>query len=262
MTHVSIENPMRQFAAKLLFLCCGAALIAAPACAQSAGADASAWALGGGIAVQQKAYRDIDRDVLALPLVSYESKWISASVPTLDLKAYSNETLSLRLRMRYANDGYDAKDSSFLRGMRDRKGAVWVGGAALWRPAFANLSAEVLFDGSGHSEGRRARLQADRRFSLGAVGLTPRLGAEWVDRKFVNYYYGVRVDEVRAGRSFYQGDASTNIEAGLRLDYSLAPRQTVFLDVRATRFGSAVKDSPLIEKSAQTGVSLGYLYRF
>lgn len=52
------------------------------------------------------------------------------------------------------------------------------------------------------------------------------------------------------------------MQVGLRTDYSLAGNQTVFLDVGATRFGSAVKDSPLVNKASQTSLALGYVYRF
>lgn len=233
-----------------------------PATAQTASADAAAWALGGGVSVVQKGYRDIDRDVLPMPLISYESKWISASVPVLDVKLYTADTLSLRLRTRYARDGYDTDDSPFLAGMEDRKGSVWIGGAMLWRPQFANFSVEVLCDVSGYSKGSRAKVQAERRFAFGAFGVSPRLGAEWVDSKYVDYYYGVMAAEVRSGRGFYQGDSTANIEAGVRLDYSFARRHIVFLDVRSTRFGSAIKGSPLVDQSGQSGLSLGYIYRF
>ncbi|MEM4986190.1 MipA/OmpV family protein [Collimonas sp. H4R21] len=237
-------------------------LVWGSASAQTASTDASTWTLGGGVSVIKKGYRDIDRDVLPLPLISYESKWISASVPTLDVKLNSNENLSMRLRARYAGDGYDTDDSPFLAGMDDRKGSIWIGGAVIWRPQFANLSAEVLHDVSGYSKGVRAKLQVNRRFAFGTFGVTPRLGVEWVDSKYVDYYYGVKTSEVRAGRGFYQGNSTANIEAGVRLDYSIARRHTVFFDVRSSRFGSAIKDSPLVDQSSETGVSLGYIYRF
>lgn len=224
--------------------------------------DASTWGVGLGAAVVQKAYRDMDREVTGLPLLSYESKWISASVPKLDLKLFSGESVSLRLRARYAGDGYEADDSAFLAGMDERKGSVWVGGAVTWTNDIANLSAELLGDASSHSKGSRAKLQADRRFAAGSFGITPRFAAEWVDRKYVDYYYGVKASEVRAGRNVYEGDATGNIEVGLRLDYSPSRNQTLFLDLGATRFGSAIKDSPLVDRSGQATTSVGYLYRF
>lgn len=236
--------------------------IIATSIATASAQPAGTWALGGGVAAVDKGYRDIDRDVLALPLISYESKWISATVPTLDVKLYTSETLSLRARVRYARDGYDADDSPYLAGMDDRKGGIWLGGAMVWKTPFAQVSAEVLHDASGESKSARAKVQAERRFGFGAFGVSPRVGVEWVDRKFVDYYYGVRTTEVRPGRAAYQGDTAANVEGGLRFDYQVAPRQTVFVDVRATRFGSSIKDSPLVDQSGQRGVSLGYLYRF
>lgn len=220
------------------------------------------WALGIGAVVLDKPYRDFDREVRPLPLISYESKWISATVPTFDLKAYSTDSLSLRVRARWSGDGYEAKDSPFLTGMDERKSSLWVGGALTWKTDFANLSGEVLADAMGNSKGTRAKLQIDRRFAAGKIGFTPRLAAEWVDDKYVNYYYGVQQSEVQGGRALYEGKATTNMQFGLRMDYSPSRHHSMFVDVGATRFGSAVKDSPLVDKSNGTSIALGYAYRF
>lgn len=224
--------------------------------------QSSQWGLGAGVAVVQKPYRDIDTDVLPLPLLSYENRWISAAVPRLDLKLNASEAFSLRLRAKYAGDGYDADDSPYLSGMEDRKGGVWAGGAMIWKTGIVDLSAEVLGDVSGESKGTRAKLLAERRFASGAFGITPRVGVEWVDSKFVDYYYGVKTSEVRADRAFYEGESTANVEVGVRMDYTLARRHTLFLDASATRFGSGIKDSPLVDSSSQTALSLGYIYRF
>ena len=204
------------------------------------------WALGIGAVVVDKPYRDFDREVLPLPLVSYESKWISATVPTFDVKLYSTEALSFRLRARWSGDGYEAKDSPVLSGMDERKSSLWAGGAVTWKSDFANLSGEVLADAMGNSKGMRAKLQIDRRLAAGKFGFTPRLAAEWVDDKYVDYYYGVRRSEARVGRAFHEGKATANL----------------FVDVGATRFGDSVKDSPLVGKATGTTLALGYAYRF
>ncbi|KAA8995872.1 MULTISPECIES: MipA/OmpV family protein [Pectobacteriaceae] len=257
LTSCSVSAALAMFTVSLSW-----APMAAAQTAKPDGDGSSTWALGAGVAVVQKPYRDIDTDVVPLPLFSYENRWISASVPKLDLKLLSNESVTLSLRARYAGDGYDADDSPFLAGMDDRKGSIWAGGAMMWKTGIVDLSAEVLGDVSGNSKGSRAKLQAERRFSSGAFGITPRLGVAWVDSKFVDYYYGVRRSEARPNRGFYEGESATNVEAGVRMDYTLARRHTLFLDASATRFGSAIKDSPLVDSSSQTMVSVGYLYRF
>lgn len=219
-------------------------------------------ALGVGAVSIQKVYRDIDPYNIALPVVSYESKWFSIGIPRVDLKLYSPGPVSLRLRARYAGDGYDDGDSRFLAGMDERKRSTWVGGAFIWNNDVANVSVEVLGDAMGNSRGTRANIQVDRRFGFGAFGLTPRLGVGWYDSKFVDYYYGVKGSEATAVRSAYQGDSTTAAEAGLRLDYSPSRHHTMFVDFGITRFGSAIKESPIVEKATQTSVALGYLYRF
>jgi outer membrane protein len=210
----------------------------------------------------QKVYRNIDRDNFALPLVSYENKWASLGLPKADFKMYSTGSISFRLRARYEDEGYDPDDSPFLSGMDERKGSVWVGATSIWENGIANVSAEVLGDASGNSKGARAGIQIDHRFGFGIFGITPRLVVEWYDRKFVDYYYGVRASEATVVRNAYQGDSTTAADAGLRLDYSPARQHTLLLDVGAKRFGNAIKDSPIVEKEAQTAVAVGYLYRF
>ncbi|WP_410012183.1 MipA/OmpV family protein [Sodalis sp. C49] len=245
------------FAYSVLWIPPTAALEANPAEVKS-----SRLSLGIGAAVVQKAYRDIDPEVLPIPIISYENRWLDVSVPRVDLKIYSTDSFSMRLRARYAGDGYDADDSPFLQGMADRKGSIWAGGAMTYDTTFARLSAEVLADMSGYSEGYRAKLAIDRRFSSGAFGITPRLGIEWVDSKFVDYYYGVKSAETRPGREFYEGKSTANVDIGVRLDYRPAVRHMLFIDAGATLFGSAIKDSPLVDSSTQTMLGIGYVYRF
>ncbi|UYO93156.1 MipA/OmpV family protein [Pollutimonas sp. M17] len=233
------------------------------ASAHAAEPGQSSWRLGAGVAAIKKPYRDMDTKTMGLPIVGYENKWISAAIPTLDLKLYSDDSLSFRLRARYAGgDGYEADDSPFLAGMEDRKASLWAGAAVTWKTDFANFTGEVLADTMGKSKGIRARLQVDRRFAVGKFGFIPRLAAEWTDDKYVDYYYGVRQSEVTATRAFYQGKSTTHILAGLRVDYMPTKHHTVYLDLAASRYGSTVKDSPLVDKPNQTSIGLGYMYRY
>lgn len=220
------------------------------------------WSLGIGAVAIDKPYREFDREVKPLPIVSYENKWVSASIPTFDVKLYSTESLSFRLRAHWAGDGYETEDSPALAGMDEREASIWAGGAVIWKTEFANISGEVLADAMGNSKGTRAKLQIDRRFAAGKFGFTPRLATEWVDDKYVDYYYGVRTSEVVIDRVFYEGKASTNVQFGLRTDYTPSRHHMVFLDLGATRFGSTIKDSPLVDEANQTSLALGYVYRF
>lgn len=222
----------------------------------------SQWGIGLGVDVQQEPYRGMDNDTQGIPLIYYENYWVRVLGPNVELKLPSAGPVSFRLKARYSGDGYEVSDSPYLIGMAEREGGFWLGGEATWRTPFVNLSAELMADASGNSEGRQFKLQADRRFGYGKFSFTPRLAAIQLDREYVGHYYGVNASEVMAGRPQYGGDSTVNMEVGLRIDYALSSKQNIFFDVRSTRLGDAIKDSPLVDRSSQTGVRVGYLYRF
>ncbi len=110
-------------------------------------------------------YRAFDDKARVLPLLVYANDYLSVLGPVVDVKLPSSGPLSFRLRARYAGEGYEADDSSYLAGMEERDASFWLGAAASWRNEIANLSAELLADISGNSKGSRFRLQADRRLA-------------------------------------------------------------------------------------------------
>ena len=243
-----------------------AACLAAALPLSSRGADEPAagaqWGVGLAVGVSQRPYRDADNQTRALPLLTYENRWVRIGGPGIDLKLPPAGPVSFALRARYAFDGYDEDNAPILAGMAERKSSFWLGGAAKWRNDIVDLSAEWLRDASSHSKGQQFKLQLDRSFRTGAFEFTPRLAATWLDRKYVGYYYGVTAPEVTAGRPFYEGKATVNAEVGLRTVYGLAPRHAVSLDVSTTRLGAGITDSPLVERRNVSSVRFGYIYRF
>lgn len=222
----------------------------------------SQWGLGIGVGWERQPYRDFDNKVRGIPLLLYSNSYVTILGPGIDVHLPSAGPVTLRLRARYMRDGYEEDDSPFLAGMAERKGSVWLGGAAIWRTNVANVTAELLADGSGNSKGNKFRLQLDRRIAAGPFGITPRLAAQRLDEKYVDYYYGVEQSEVRIDRARYDGKAAVNVEVGVRIDYAIARKQNVFLDLSGTRLGTGIKDSSLVDRSSTSAVRVGYLYRF
>ncbi|ANH70388.1 hypothetical protein ABE85_09040 [Mitsuaria sp. 7] len=236
-------------------------LTGAQAQGERPGGRGSQWGLGSIVMFDKKPYRDFDDKAEVLPFLLYESRWFRVVGPTADLKVVSDGDFTVGLRARYAGDGYEADDSPFLAGMAERKGGFWLGGSASWTTSVATLTAEVL-GAAGQSKGTRMSLGIERRFAAGDFDFTPRLGVHAFDKKYVDYYYGVRAAEATAARSAYTGKSTTNIEAGLRIGYSLAASHKLSLDLSTTGLGSKIKDSPLVDKSSQSGVRFAYLYLF
>ena len=225
-------------------------------------AAGSQWGLGLAVMAENKPYRDFDNKTKVIPFVTYENRWVRVFGPGLELKLGNTGPAAFGLTASYGMDGYKASDSPVLGGMANRKGSVWVGARASLRGEPGQLSVEWSADASGNSNGQKFKLGVERRFMFGAFGLTPRLSAAWMDRKFVQYHYGVEATEARAGRAAYTAGSTVNTEVGLRLDYRPAPQHTVFADLGATALGRQIKNSPLVDRTRVPEVRVGYLYRF
>jgi outer membrane protein len=245
-----------------------AALAAEPAGQTFDPPPESGWGLGVAVISTQKAYKGIDRDNVALPLVYFENRWVRLfgpgvefKLPSLDLSA--SQKVDFRLVAKYDRSGYDSDDAPVLSGMEERKDVFWAGAKVTWRNDVADISAEVLADASNHSKGRRATLGLERTFRLGQhVMFVPRVSATWLSDKYVDYYYGVRDTEIRADRPAYSGKSAVNAELGARATYLFNAAHSVFVDVGVTRLAKEMKNSPLVERSTESRVAAGYLYRF
>ncbi|MGS5085021.1 MipA/OmpV family protein [Hydrogenophaga sp. A37] len=225
------------------------------------GASAT-WGAGLLVSAEVLPYRGAGHQLRALPVLQFENNWLRVFGPVLDLKLHDAENRNLALRLRYADTGYEAKDSAFLAGMAERKNSVWLGAKGEWRNGIGQLSGEWLTDASGHSKGQQLKVVAETLKHVGPVGIVPRLGLVWQDQKYVDYHFGVSASEARAGRQAYAGKAAVSTEIGVRLLHRLAPQQSVFLDLSATALGSAIKDSPLVDRRWVSAARLGYVYRF
>ena len=235
----------------------------APATSSASSQRTSQWGLGFAVGSIRRPYQDVDSQTIALPILIYENRWLSVAGPVVDLKLPATSAFSLRLRARFEPGlGYEADDSPALAGMQERKAGAWIGGAVLWHTGIVDVAAEWLGDVSGYSEGQRATLGLQRRFPLGAFSITPRIEGVWLDRRNASYYYGVRAQEALAGRASYEADSTVNTRLGVRVDYRIGARHSLFLDLSSTRLGEAIEDSPIVERSNSSSSILGYTYLF
>ncbi|WP_416762136.1 MipA/OmpV family protein [Roseateles sp. So40a] len=223
--------------------------------------------LGIAVASRQLPYAGVDRKNNALPVLLVENRWFRLAGGNADLKLWregfsTQHSLSAGLRLKYDDEGFKASDSPLLAGMDKRKASVWGGGALTWQTPWVQLGAEYVGDLSGESKGQKFSLQADRRFGFGAWGLTPRVKAQWLDKKYVDYYYGVHAHEVTASRALYTGQSATTAELGLRVDYAIARSHLVYIDASVTRLPDEIRQSPIVSRKDTSRVVLGYMYRF
>jgi outer membrane protein len=227
------------------------------------------WGLGVGGISQQLSYAEIDRDNMAVPLIYFENRWVQLLGPRLEFKLPGlewgkDQELSYGAGIElFGFNGYEQDDAPILNGMAERKSGIFAGPYVKWSNPLVEVSAEWLFDASSESKGQRVRLGLERGFHVGERFMfTPGITAVWLDDKYANYYYGVRGTEARVGRPAYFADSTVNAELALRTDYLIDQRQMLFMSLEYTALGSEIKDSPLVDRSGETMIFMGYLYRF
>lgn len=239
--------------------CLSLLLALAPLAATAA--EESHWALGLGAGLADRPYAGAEARRRLMPLLLHESRWLSLMGAQLDLKLPLGERSTLRLRARYADEGYEPGDAPRLDGLGERKGGMWLGLALQSRTPLGRLSAEWLRDASGHSHGQRARLGWEAHWHAGNVMLSPRAALLRVDAGYADYYFGVPEAAQRADRPTFRGRAASGRELGLRLGYALDGERRLLLDLGATRWGEALRASPLHAGGVQRALHLGFVQR-
>lgn len=243
----------------------------APAFAQGqTGEDApsSTWALGIGAISSQKPYAGIGRDSMVLPVVQFENRYINISGPQIGIKLPSldisdSQRLNFSIVGKYDGSGYKEKEAPILSGMSERKSSFLVGAEVEWNNDLVDVKAAWLADASGNSNGQLFTLGFERSWQFGQhFMLAPRVEATWHDKKYIDYYFGVRDSEARQNRPAYAGKAGASAELGLRGIYMFDRRHSLFLDLSVSSLAKGVKDSPLVDRSTENSVLLGYTYRF
>ncbi len=211
----------------------------------------------------KRPYAGAGTKTIGFPLLSFENEYVKLAGTGFDLKLASAGPINFSLHSNFAlGDGYKSGDAPILNGMGDRKGSLWIGPAAQWDASFGKVSFEVLADALRKSKGIEGKLGVERNFRAGSIMFTPHLAVDFVDKKYVDYYYGVTASQATSNRPAYEGKSTVNIEGGLRTAFIFNPANSVFLDLGAKALGKGITDSPLVDRKVTPGAVLGYLHRF
>ncbi|MGE3809398.1 MAG: MipA/OmpV family protein [Gemmataceae bacterium] len=226
------------------------------------------WGLGIGVLAKQDAYRGIKRETQVVPLLRFENEYLEFGGLDLEVKLPGlqlgeSSRIKFGIVGEFELSGYKAKDAPVLSGMAERKSGFWAGAKAEWEYDFVKVSAEWTADVSGHSKGRKFGLGLEAEWHLGEHAmLAPYVTAYRLDRKYVDYYYGVRAAEATVGRAAYVGKGGVNLDIGLRTVYQFDEHHSMLLDLSITRLARQIKASPLVGRSSTSQVILGYMYSF
>ena len=221
--------------------------------------------LGAGVFNGESILSDGGRKTAVRPLLflRYED-WAYLSLRGAGVWLLQSADRSLRFGLGVSvHSGYNPYNEANLAGMDRRRSSLDGTVNLSWRTSIVAVSASYAHDIGDSSNGDSASVRLSHGFILSPrLRLTPSIMAQWESEKVVNYYYGVRPDEVLPDRPAYQGRETTNYGAGLAADYRLTQAWSLLGDIRTTHFGSGITDSPIVVRKEATWGFIGAGWHF
>lgn len=219
--------------------------------------------IGIGLATMVRAepYRGVGTKSRLLPVLYYESERVTLAGGRGEFRVLERGPAEITLLADYRFDGFDSGDSEYLSGLTRRDGTLMLGIGARYSSEFGVLAATAT-QGVHASRGRRAELSLSHPIHAGGLTLAPRLALEVLDARYVDYYFGVTAGEALASRPAYSGRRAVNVEIGVEAGYVVTRHHRLAALAGYRRLGSAIGDSPLIEKRGVPTAAVAYVYTF
>jgi outer membrane protein len=220
------------------------------------------WSVGGGFVASPRPYLGSDAKVIPIPVVGlrYKRWFVQGIRGGYDVIEKGAFTGSLFAQARFR--GLEPEASAFLEGMEPRKKSADAGGELAYRGRPIGFRAAFVSDALGRSNGQEFSAVAVTGAPLGRFLILLGAGPHWLSAKRVDYYYGVRKDEVRPGRPAYVGNSTWNLDINLTVNVKITEKWRLFTIVNREGFGSGITDSPLVDRSSAFAMVTSLTYNF
>ena len=220
-------------------------------------------ALGLAVRAEQSPYVGGGTRYDLLPLYLYEGKRVFLHGSRAGLKLFDEDSQRVDVFLDQRFEGYaDDRVTPSLAGMAERGSGLDAGVSYRYRQPWGTLQAEYLQDVASFSKGSELRLSYSYDWRSGRLALRPSLSLAARSARLNNYYYGVLPGEATATRPAYAPGSGVNTTLGLYGSYALDGGWRLLGGVTHTWLDGKVKASPIVGKSAQTGVFVGAAYDF
>jgi len=228
-------------------------------------AQASSFSLGAGALIEQTAYRDYDRQIYPMPIINYQNQYVFVKGPSAGVYAFNTESDQLYFNIAYLPGQFKTSrtDNAALKQLDNRKLSFMAGVGYSHHAKWGSLYANIMTDISGKSHGTLAELAYGYSFQFDKFYIEPKIGVEWQNHKYNDYYFGVsRSESSRSGLNYYSANSGTTPYVAVNAFYNFNQNWQAFVLARYSRVSHAVKDSPMTSRSATGLIGTGIMYRF
>jgi len=223
------------------------------------------WSVGAGVGVINSPYKQYDRDVYPVPVITYEGDnfWFRGLGGGYYL--WNDQTDKLSIMAYYSPLHFKPGDSDSyqMRQLDKRKSTMMAGLSYVHNTEYGFLRTALAGDTLDNSNGFIWDLAWLYRYTNGGLTLTPGIGVEYSSENYNDYYYGVSQREAnRSGLNSYNADDGWNPYLELTASYKFATDWNVYGTGRYSHLSDEVKDSPMVDKSWAGLLSVGVTYSF
>jgi outer membrane protein len=219
---------------------------------------------GVGAVVSTSPYDGVKNRAMALPFLSGEYKDFYLQGVEAGYRFYKKDawTWSAIVTPRFM--GYKSDDSVALNGMEDRQRSMDAGLKVDYvLPWYQlTLSGKVLTDVLSRSHGTAYGLFVHRAVKGDIFRLLLSAGVRYQDKSLVDYYYGVRNNEVRADRPAYAPRGDVDPFADAVFTFGISKRLIVVTMLGVEFLGSETRKSPIVDENYVLSAAAGLTYRF
>ncbi|KAF7771268.1 outer membrane protein [Pseudoalteromonas citrea] len=220
------------------------------------------WSLGIAAITSDQGYLDVGTETNLVPIIGLQYGDFSLLGPRASYKLFNNGQIELSAIGNLRFDGYEVADGDVFIGMEDRDMSFDAGIEAEIDTDFGEFGVALLHDITSTHKGFELSASYGIPFMFKNGRVMPYVSANYQSEDLADYYFGVKQNEATSSRAFYQLDATTNFEIGIGSDWMFNNKHIIKADISYSAYGSDIKDSPLIDKSGEAQILVGYAYVF
>jgi outer membrane protein len=257
-----MQNMVRRFgmcvlAVGLLLPACGRA---AEQSGDAADDEKASIYVGAGALVSTKPYIGTDAKVYPIPLFGFEGENLYLRGTQGGYRLIKGEGWSIGPVLQPRFDGYEQDDSSALDGMDDRDLSLDAGIGFSWLTDYGLLGATVVTDVLGKHDGQEVEFSYTALFQWLGFDFIPSAGLRWKSTNLVEYYFGVRADEARAGRPAYAPGDTIDPFVRLAVRRELDEKWSLLSAFQYEWLADEIADSPIVDDDYDISIIAGVLY--
>ena len=228
------------------------------------------WSVGAGFIHSESPYTGVKDKNFPIPYFTYKKQRLFIRGLNVDYNFYESNHLkaSAILDGMLFGSGYEAKDSTTLVGMDERKGSIRAGGGVSGRFNKIQIRGKILKDILGVHGGIDGELGLGYNFPISVlftdfpftmIGLS--LGYKFYDQKYINYYFGVKPSEALANRSTYTSKRAQSPFLSSFLRMQLSKKWSFMTILKIEWPPSEITNSPIVDKNKLTSLLAFFTFK-